>query len=351
MPRENSFSDDLAEDVSGVRAFDLRDPASPGFAVKASVDSVQADALLSAWTPMKGFVRGSMSSSLDLAGDGTRPEQLQRSLTAIGLALLLNGQVGPGPVLEAIAAATRLPSLREAKFQDLKVPFQVERGRVAMRDAELHTTSGDWKFSGSVGFDGSLDYAVSITVPAEQVARAEYTIRLKKGIVYQDHPCFAKDAEGKPLYRNLTAADVRHFDTPNDFPQKGTRELVAEDYVRAIRRLADPRVACPVISTLERHILGLEMAGTEIARLLAEERAKRKAGAGMAYSQEQDENVKPIRLDYLKLDCEGVQLVDRYTFRVTLCRKYPEILNWMAMSFLWANSWNSLPRWATLSGW
>jgi len=169
--------------------------------------------------------------------------------------------------------------------------------------------------------------------PAEQVARAEYTIRLKKGIVYQDHPCFAKDADGKPLYRNLTAADVRHFDTPNDFPQKGTRELVAEDYVRAIRRLADPRFACPVLSTLERHILGLGKLSTGIARILEEERAKRKAVAGMAYSQEQDESANPIRLDYLKLDCEGVQLVDRYTFKVTLCRKYPEILNWMAMSF------------------
>jgi uncharacterized protein involved in outer membrane biogenesis len=158
-------------DVSGSAAFDLDDPASPGFQVKARVDSISADALLSAWTPAKGFLRGVMSSDLDLAGDGTSPEDLKRSLTAVGLAALFDGQIGPGPALEAIAALVKMPSLKEAKFKDLRLPFQVEHGRVATREVDLKTSAGDWKLSGAVGFDGSLDYAVSITVPADQVAR------------------------------------------------------------------------------------------------------------------------------------------------------------------------------------
>jgi uncharacterized protein involved in outer membrane biogenesis len=177
--------------VHGSAAFDLRDPASPGFDVKAAVDSVSADALLSAWTPAKGLLRGVMSTDLALAGDGTRPEQLRRSLTAVGLASLLNGQIGPGPVLEAVAAATGVPGLKEARFKDLKLPFQVERGRVTTREVDLRTSAGDWKVSGAIGFDGALDYAMSITVPPDQVERLGARAALAAGAL--------SDAQGRML--------------------------------------------------------------------------------------------------------------------------------------------------------
>ncbi len=177
--------------VHGSAVFDLRDPASPGFDVKAKVDSVSADALLSAWTPARGLLRGVMNTDLSLAGDGTRPEQLQRSLTAIGLAALFDGQIGPGPALEAIAAATRIPALKEARFKDLQLPFQVERGRVATREVDLHSSVGDWKIAGAVGFDGALDYAVSITLPPEQVARLGASAALAAGAL--------SDAQGRML--------------------------------------------------------------------------------------------------------------------------------------------------------
>ena len=56
-----------------------------------------------------------------------------------------------------------------------------------------------------------------------EVARAEYTIRIKKGIQYQDHPCFALDDAGRPFYRDLTEEDLKGIETPNDFARKGTR--------------------------------------------------------------------------------------------------------------------------------
>jgi hypothetical protein len=177
--------------VRGSAGFDLRDPASPGFQVDANVESVSADALLSAWTPARGLLRGTMSTKVALAGDGTRPEQLQRSLTAIGLASMVEGQLGPGPVLEAIAAATRIPALDRAKVRDFKLPFQVERGRVATREVDLRTGVGDWKVSGAVGFDGALDYAVSITVPADQVAKLGANGALAAGAL--------TDAQGRML--------------------------------------------------------------------------------------------------------------------------------------------------------
>jgi ABC-type transport system substrate-binding protein len=169
--------------------------------------------------------------------------------------------------------------------------------------------------------------------PSDQVARAEYTIRIKPGILYQDHPCFAKDDRGQPLYRNVTERDLKGIESPNDFPVKGTRELVAEDYALQIRRLADSRLGCPVYQPFENLIVGYGELRETYSRMLEEERERRKGASGAGYNQEQDEKSRPIWIDYMAPDLPGVKVVDRYTYKVTLTRKYPQILYWMAMHF------------------
>jgi hypothetical protein len=152
--------------VSGQASFDLAHPERPGFNVRARVDSVEADALLSAWTPARGWVHGALNTTLDLSGDGTGPEDLKRTLSAAGLALVSNGTLGPGPALDAVARATGIPSFKEVRFRDLKLPFRVERGRMITDPVELDGRYGRWQLAGGLGFDGSLDYAVSVTLPA-----------------------------------------------------------------------------------------------------------------------------------------------------------------------------------------
>ena len=156
--------------VSGQARFDLRDPAKPAFNVKSKVDSIQADALLSAWTPVKNLLHGSMTSEFDLSGSGATPADLKQTITAVGLALVANGTLGPGPTLEKLAQFVHIPSLKTMRFQDAKVPFRVERGRVVTDPVTLHGSHGDWKLIGSIGFDGTLDYAVSATLPRDVAA-------------------------------------------------------------------------------------------------------------------------------------------------------------------------------------
>ena len=157
--------------VGGNARFDLRNPANPGFVMKAKVDSVQADALLSAWTPAHGLMRGALNTTLDLSGTGTRPQDLTRSLTAVGLAAVTSGELGPTPALSAIAKLTGAPSFEKLSFRDLHLPFEVRDGKVATRAVTLHSQSGDWTASGLAGFDGSLNYDVGAVIPADQVAR------------------------------------------------------------------------------------------------------------------------------------------------------------------------------------
>jgi ABC-type transport system substrate-binding protein len=156
-----------------------------------------------------------------------------------------------------------------------------------------------------------------------------YTVRLQPGILYQNHPCFVE------ANRRLTEEDMRGIRRISDFRATATRELVASDYVHAVRRLADPRLACPIFSVLAEHLLGMREYQASLKAALDRERAARKAAAGLLYNQEKDEQYSPVRLDYGAGAAEFpfVREADRYTFEVVLAHPYPQILYWMAMTF------------------
>jgi hypothetical protein len=156
--------------VSGTASFGIENPARPSFKVKAKADSVRADQFLAAWMPAGKFLSGSMSADFDLAGAGGEPRQVLESLTAVGLAAVREGQLG-GPALDAIAKLTGHDEFRDLRFKDLHLPFRVERGRVVTDPVQLTGPYGDWRLIGAVGFDGALDYAVSITLPREASAK------------------------------------------------------------------------------------------------------------------------------------------------------------------------------------
>ncbi len=165
----------------GNARFDLTDPARPAYAVKTQVDSLEADDVLAAWTPIKGLLHGSLGTTLDLSGSGLTPDDMKRTITAIGLALVADGTLGPGPVLEAVARYTRIPALKQLRFKDGRVPFRIERGRVVTDPVLIDGPHGEWRMVGSVGFDGTLDYAVSATLPQEVVQRLGATSALAAG--------------------------------------------------------------------------------------------------------------------------------------------------------------------------
>jgi hypothetical protein len=171
--------------VTGDARFGFEDPANPSFEVKGRADTVRVDRFLSTWSPAGGLLSGAASTEFDLSGDGIRPEQLKTSLSALGLALLAQGQLG-GPVLDAIAQVTRMPELRELHFRDLRLPFRVERGRVVTDPVHFAGRSGEWRISGIVGFDGALDYAVSATLPPELAGRAGLDNALAAGLLSDD---------------------------------------------------------------------------------------------------------------------------------------------------------------------
>ncbi|NJA88764.1 ABC transporter substrate-binding protein [Rhodocyclus tenuis] len=150
--------------------------------------------------------------------------------------------------------------------------------------------------------------------PAEAVARSVYEIRIKPGIRFQPHPAFALDAVGQPRYAALDAQQLAGIERLADFPETGTRELTADDFIYEIKRLAHPRVHSPIFGMMAERIVGLKDLGARLAAATAA------APAGSW-------------LDLDRFPLTGVEKLDRYRYRITIEGKYPQFLYWLAMPF------------------
>jgi ABC-type transport system substrate-binding protein len=166
--------------------------------------------------------------------------------------------------------------------------------------------------------------------PADQIAESLYEIRIKPGIEFAPHPAFAKDAQGRYLYHHLSQADVGDKRSPWQFEKQGTRELVAEDFVYAIKRHATTRTAAPVFGTFSEYVVGL----ADYGKLIRTEDKKLRAGLAPSVRD------KPF-LDFRKWPLAGAQAVDKYTLRIRIMGKYPQWKYWMAMTFLAPIPWEA----------
>ena len=148
--------------------------------------------------------------------------------------------------------------------------------------------------------------------PLDAIAESVYELRLKPGIRYQPHPAFALDERGQPLYLGKNVAEGRQKIA--DFPQTGTRELTADDYIYQMKRLAHPRLHSPIFGMMADKIVGLKELGEAL------QNAAKEVPAG----------------DWMDLDAyplAGVEKVDSHTWRIRIKGKYPQFLFWLAMPF------------------
>lgn len=161
--------------------------------------------------------------------------------------------------------------------------------------------------------------------PADKVATSVYDIHIRPGVLYQPHPAFARDAQGRFLYHALSAAALNKIDTLSDFKNTGTRELIAEDFVYEIKRLAHPKLNSPIFGLMSDYIVGLK----EYGALLNGEYKKIRHQGESAF------------LDLRQYPLAGAEVLDRYTYRVTLKGKYPQFAYWLAMPFFAPVPWEA----------
>lgn len=190
------------------------------------------------------------------------------------------------------------------QYHYLKRPYTLE----PLAAAEIPTPYFEDKEGNRLGPDAS----------PEQIAFSVYDIKIQPGIQYQPHPAFAKTADGQPLYLNLSAEDIEPRNQLSDFSETGTRELVAADYVYEIKRLAHPKLHSPIYGLMTEYIVGLK----EYSKTLREVvKTKEADGGTLQY------------LDLQQYPLSGVEVVDKYTYRIKLYGEYPQFVYWLAMPF------------------
>jgi oligopeptide transport system substrate-binding protein len=139
-----------------------------------------------------------------------------------------------------------------------------------------------------------------------------YEVRIRPGIKYQPHPAFVSDNLA------LRREKVDALKSPYQLPT-GSRELVADDYIYQIKRLAHPRLHSPIFGLMAEYIVGM----ADFAKTL------QAAAKSQAW------------LDLRTYELKGVERVDSHTFRVTLNGSYPQFVYWLAMPFFAPVPWEA----------
>lgn len=155
----------------------------------------------------------------------------------------------------------------------------------------------------------------------EPVAYSVYTLTLKKGIVYQPHPALAKNEAGAYRYHQLTSdyLESENINSLSDFKYTGTRELLADDYIYQIKRLANPQMSSPIYGLMSEYILGFKEFKQALPKNLS----------------------KKSYVDLRQYPLEGVKKLDNYSFEITLKGQYNQFLFWLAMPFFSPIPWEA----------
>lgn len=171
----------------------------------------------------------------------------------------------------------------------------------------------------SIHYFNEEGHELSEEAGSDEVAYSIYQITIKPNIFYQLHPAFAKDEKGGFLYHQLKDDELSNIDKLSDFKQQGSRELIAEDYVYEIKRLAHPDLHSPILGVMSKYIAGL----ADYAEQLRHQKQSNKA------------------IDLRNSSISGVSVIDRYTYQIKIIGKYPQLRYWLAMPFFAPVPWEA----------
>lgn len=155
----------------------------------------------------------------------------------------------------------------------------------------------------------------------KDIAYTLYDIQIRKGIRFQPHPAFVKTENNEFLYHQLDKEQLTSIYTLSDFNQTDSRELTAADYVYQIKRLAHPKLHSPIYGLMSAYIADLVPYAKKLKQAA--------------------DNMEGHYLDLNKYDFDGVSVLNKYTYRIKIKGKYPQMLYWLTMPFFAPIPWEA----------
>ena len=233
--------------------------------------------LWTAWILVSGcsnnpYPRHDASGNVHYGSISEDPKSLDPTFAYDSLSLSIIGSIYDAPL----------------QYSYLKRPYQVEPSLAAKMPEKIEADDADLEREVD---GGALTHEERLGSSASRPSAHGYRIEIKKGLRFQDDACF-EETHGRG------------------------REVKSDDFLFALKRIADPTVICPVRSILGEKIVGLNEFFHENKKLIK----KRK-----------EQGQRPCA-DF-SMPVKGLRRIGDYTFEVYLTEPYPQFLYWLAMPF------------------
>jgi uncharacterized protein involved in outer membrane biogenesis len=158
---DNVASKVYSGSVGGKVTCDLNDIEQIPYNIDVTVNQIEANDFLSRFTGFDNHLYGKLNMTADFSGKGNELTDLQKTLIAKGKVTFTDGKLVNWDILNKIASFLKMDSFKEQQIKTLWNVFRIENSRVWFDDFSAVTQDGDYKLTGSVGLDGSLDYKLN----------------------------------------------------------------------------------------------------------------------------------------------------------------------------------------------
>jgi uncharacterized protein involved in outer membrane biogenesis len=153
-------------------ALDLKSPGRPAFDLGLDINAIQANAMLPYFTSFGNRLTGKMSMTTALKGVlNDTLGLLPGSLDGSGNVAIHDGALRGFKVNESLASALKLPDLDTVNFHDWTNAFTIKNGRVIVKNLKINALNAEYTVNGSQGFDGTMDYALTLLLPEATSSR------------------------------------------------------------------------------------------------------------------------------------------------------------------------------------
>ncbi len=161
-----------AGQVTGETSVDLNDMSVPGYSGSFAATGIQADSLLSRFTPLKNHLYGALDFRGTYAASGKEAAAFRRSLTLDASSAMTQGRlVTTGVIQQGISTLAKQVGHtfeKEEKLKDLAGSVKVSAERVMLdRFASEIPGLGQLTLEGSYGFNGDLDFKGDLLLTEE----------------------------------------------------------------------------------------------------------------------------------------------------------------------------------------
>lgn len=162
--------------LAGNGSITLGKAGLPGYALDLKAVRVSVGELLSPFSKLGSYLTGLVSTEIHLERQRGGEKSLDENLSGHAEFTLSQGRLTGWPALERLARLTKIEELKDLAIEQWIGKFEISNERVYGDNLEIKTTVSDLLVSGSVGFDGSLDYSLTLVL-SENLTR-KYRSRL-----------------------------------------------------------------------------------------------------------------------------------------------------------------------------